>query len=137
MRINQACAARRQQDGHARRYIEVPASSKQALPRASIRERAKPEGGHGKYVVRECPFECDDVTKRGGRQQKTIAAGYRTREDTDGLLRPPLLGGTKQPIHVLEQILVQERVLLFTYQSEYEQRLSVGVLCTRRPMCIC
>ena len=56
-------------------------------------------------MFKNATFKCDDGTKRGGRQQKAIAAGYRTREDTDGLLRPPFQGGAKHPISVLEQIL--------------------------------
>ena len=53
------------------------------------KEKKKEENQGGEEKWRDVPSECDDVTKRGGRQQKAIAAGYRTREDTDGLRRPP------------------------------------------------
>ena len=55
------------------------------------------------------PSECDDVirvrTSAPMSQQKRRAAGYRTREVTDGVRRAPLLRGATQSTGVLEQIL--------------------------------
>ena len=48
-----------------------------------------------------CTFGCDDVIRRGARQQKAKAAGYRTRAVTDGLLHAAPL----EAISILEQIL--------------------------------
>ena len=80
---------------HRRCYLRTamrPLSCYRMLPSRLLQNAAgscrHPSARRGPHCSPTVPFECDDVTKRskrGGRQQEAIAAGYRTQGDNDGV----------------------------------------------------
>ena len=75
---------------------------------AAIVERVgRPAGvgiGAGKRGFVNAPSECDDVIRRGARQQK--AEGYRTERSLMDCVAPPSKGGRRNPSVTLSRFLV-------------------------------